>query len=258
MPDSSSLKPVDIPPETLRRVLRDDTGSACEFLAAVLDAQILLGEDALATDDLRALWTLYCRDCSPEEPARKLGLVAENEAGTCSISANLNQEVAAEVERHLMDQCIRLPQAEMRLGDLLEDFDRYCRDELQIQSAETGERSLSWGGKCFTSAGRCHHVLVRPAPVRLQAHRDHFFLMLCQLPESGTEKIVEFFVKSSALRQRVALFDLERALKINLTRSDVFVHFERFLRRRYGIRLVPAPELTQGLVDGALMAIEKG
>jgi hypothetical protein len=258
MSDSSGPKPVDIPPETLRHALRDRAGSACEFLAAVLDAQIVLGEEALSTDDLRPLWTLYCRDCAPEDPARKLGLAAEKEAGTCSISANLNQEVAEEVERHLMDECIRLPQAELRLGDLLEDFDRYCREELRIEPAETAGRSPSWGGKCFTSAGRCHHVLVRPAPVRLQAHRQHFVLLLCQLPQDGTEKIVEFFVRSSALRQRVALFDLERGLKINLTRSDVFVHFERFLRRKHGIRLAPAPDLTQGLVDGALMAIEKG
>ena len=52
--------------------------------------------------------------------------------------------------------------------------------------------------------------------------------------------------------------DLENGYKINLTRSDVFVHFERYLRRVHGLRLVVHPDLTQGLIDGGVMKLEMG
>jgi len=94
--------------------------------------------------------------------------------------------------------------------------------------------------------------------VLLRTHPESFLLLLCQLPATDTETIMELFVESSALRQRVAMVDLEKGFKINLTRSEIFVHFERYLRRVHRLRLAVHPDLTQSLVDGGIMKLEKG
>ena len=150
---------------------------------------------------------------------------------------------------------VHLPKGELTMEDLLEDFSIYCRGELKI---EIDDRTATWGGRCFSSSGLCHHVLIRPRPVLLRAHPEAFMLLLCDLAAASIDAIIERFVERPGFRRRLALVDLEKGYKINLTRSDVFVHFERYLRRVHGLRLVVHPDLTQGLVDGGIMKLEMG
>ena len=83
-------------------------------------------------------------------------------------------------------------------------------------------------------------------------------MMVCKLPETAIAAFVEAFVQSAPLRQRFAFYDLEKAQKINLTRSEVFVYFERYLRRAHGMRIGPAPALTQRLEDSGILSLQMG
>jgi hypothetical protein len=73
----------------------------------------------------------------------------------------------------------------------------------------------------------------------------------------GDEVLTGIFVQKPAVRQRVALYDLDQGQKMNLTRSDVFIHFERYLRWVHRLRVVPSPALTQSLLDSGLLVLEK-
>lgn len=114
-----------------------------------------------------------------------------------------------------------------------------------------------WGGTAYTSSGRTHLLLFRPFPLYPRAHPELYMLMICHLPQGGLEPITDLFVASASLRQRVALYDLDKGQKMNLTRSDLFIHFERFLRWTYGLRIVLSPELTQGLISAGILVLEK-
>ncbi len=54
------------------------------------------------------------------------------------------------------------------------------------------------------------------------------------------------------------VIDLGRLEKINAVRSSVFVYFEWFLRDAYGVKLLPAPAFTQGLIDRGIISLGFG
>ena len=239
--------------KALEKAIQEDRATGCALLCAFLDARILFQKEAVPLEELAPLWKVYCRECAPEEEAGYLGLLPSSEAGVCHLADS--EDVARRLAPHLDGQRLRLPQGDFTWGELLDGFTAYCRKELGI---EVDDRTATWGGRCFSSSGRCHHVLIRPRPVLLRPHPESFLLLLCQLPATDIGPVLELFVKSSALRQRLAMVDLEKGFKINLTRSEIFVHFERYLRRMHGLRLAVHPDLTRSLVDGGIMKLEKG
>jgi hypothetical protein len=239
--------------KAVEKAIREDRDAGCALLCACLDARILFQKEAVPLDELAPLWKLYCGECTPEEEAECLGLLPSSGAGICRL-ADI-EDGSRRLAAHLDGRRLRLPQGDLTLGELLDGFTAHCRQELGI---EIDDRMASWGGRCFSSSGRCHHVLIRPRPVMIRPHPDAFLLLLCGLPETDIGTILELFVESPALRQRLALVDLETGFKINLTRSEIFVHFERYLRRMHGLRLVVHPDLTRSLVDGGIMKLEKG
>jgi hypothetical protein len=239
--------------EALEKAIQHDRASGCAMLCAFLDAVILFQEEAVSFEELTPLWNLYCRECGLEEEAEHLGLLPSSEAGVCSLAGR--EEIARGLAFHLAGQRLHLPTGDLTLGELLDGFTAHCRQELGI---ETDDQTKTWAGRCFSVSGRCHHVLIRPRPVLLRPHADSFFLLLCQLPAAGIETIFELFIESPGLRQRLAMVDLEKGFKINLTRSEIFVHFERYLHRMHGLRLMIHPDLTQSLVNGGIIKLEKG
>jgi hypothetical protein len=235
--------------EPLERAIREDQSSGCALLCALLDAEILFQEPGLAVKDLKSLWRLYCQECAPEQEAERLAF----SGGVCSLADR--EEIARQLADRLARRQLYLPKGAITLKALLDDFAAHCQQELNIN---IDDRTSTWGGLCLASSGRCHHVLVRPCPVRLRAHPEAFMLLLCHLPQSGLDAVIELFVEQPGLRRRLAMVDPEKGFKINLTRSDIFVYFERYLRRIHGLRLAVHPELTRGLVDGGIMKLEKG
>ena len=69
-----------------------------------------------------------------------------------------------------------------------------------------------------------------------------------------TEAAVGRFLDDAALRSRVAVYDLVRLEKVNTVRCSIFVHFEWFLRDTYGVKILPAADFTQGLIDRGVIS----
>ena len=83
---------------------------------------------------------------------------------------------------------------------------------------------------------------------------DEPVLLIAQL----ADELVLRMLDEEPLRARLAVYDLARLEKINAVRSSVFVYFEWFLRDAYGVKLVPAPAFTQGLVARGIISLGMG
>jgi hypothetical protein len=76
--------------------------------------------------------------------------------------------------------------------------------------------------------------------------------------EPRLDDIVLAFLDDPGLRARLAVCDLGRLERIGTVRSSAFVYFEWFLRDEYGIKLVPTPAFTQGLIDRGVISLGMG
>jgi hypothetical protein len=231
------------------------------MLSTFLDAQLIFGETELSLDTLRPLFDVYWPKSSVVDATRelvRLGLLNNNPGSTYAVPREICRSVASTLEDDLIDYAFQGISGPTQFGTLLDGFSNYCLNELRVTLAEDNQLTQTWGGRAYTSAGQVHYLLLRPYPLHLRTHTDAHTLMLCELPDEGITTITDHFARSKALRQRLALYDLGRCQKINLTRSDVFVFFERYLRRVHGLRIAPAPALTQSLVDGGLLSLEMG
>lgn len=242
-------------------LLREGAAERCSALCALLDAQSIFQEPGLSLEQFEPLWDLYYPDCPlvrAIQSLSRMGLVQVSPESICTISPELCSTLAEEMDGFLSQQKIRLPKGDVSVGALLDDFvDYYCNGPGVDLPAEC-KPEKAFGGMRLFSSNRVQYVLFRTYPPVLHGHEESYILLVCSLPETVTEVIAGSFIKSPALRHRVALFDPERGLKFNLTRSDIFVHFERFLRRLYGVRMGPDPMLTQSLLDAALLSFDKG
>jgi len=70
--------------------------------------------------------------------------------------------------------------------------------------------------------------------------------------------LVEVFLDRPELRAKLAVCDLELLERLGTVRSSAFVYFEWFLRDAYGVKLLPAPAFTQGLIDRGLLSLGMG
>ena len=130
-------------------------------------------------------------------------------------------------------------------GELLDAFALYCRDELDdVTVLEESPTRLELGWKR-------ERVTVE---IRADLPDQGTVLVIGPLDESTARRLVD----DAALRGRVAVYDLDRLEKVNAVRSSVFVYFEWFLRDLYGVKIVPAPAFTQGLVAQGIISLGMG
>jgi hypothetical protein len=71
-------------------------------------------------------------------------------------------------------------------------------------------------------------------------------------------RLVEAYLDDVDLRARVAVVDLERLERIGAVRSSVFVYLEWFLRDTYGVKLLPNPRFTHGLIERGIIHLGMG
>lgn len=130
-------------------------------------------------------------------------------------------------------------------GELLDAFAGYCleTDELELLERTPTLLRVAWK--------RERSVVELTEAVDA---RGEPLLALTELADD----LVRRFLDDEALRSRVAVYDLERLEKINAVRSSVFVHFEWFLRDTYGVKLLPSPAFTQGLVERGIISLGMG
>jgi hypothetical protein len=136
-------------------------------------------------------------------------------------------------------------------GEILDAFARYCRDELDdVDVLESAPSRLALGWRRERSA------------IELRAG----FLFCERLADEGPVLLLgsigpqaaERFLAEEALRARVALLDLARLVKIAAARASVFVYFEWFLRDLYGVKILPEPMFTSGLVERGIISLGMG
>ena len=248
--------------EALRVLVRDKEESRLGVLYALLDAHLIFGEPGLFSEALRPLFEARyaSRGDSLVDTLTDLvrsGLLEASSQSLYTIPDALRQALAAELDRYINSYSLQLPKSAAHFRELLDDFFGFCQSEWPGR-LEMDPGTVAWGGRAFICEGRRHWVLLRPSPLWLNAHTESYTLLLCHLPAASIEPITEQLVSQPGLRYRLALCDLEQAHKMNLTRSDLFVYLERYLRRIHDLRLAPAPNFTDGLVDRGLLSLDKG
>jgi hypothetical protein len=248
--------------EAFRVLLGEKEETRLAVLTAVLDAHLLFGETGLTSEALRPLFEAWyaSHGASLADTLTDLVRTGLLEAGTDSryaVPEALRQTLAAELDSYIGFYPLQLPDGAVHFRELLDDFVRFCQSEWPGR-LEMDQGTRVWGGRAFTCEGRRHFLLLRPSPLWLNAHAESYTLLLCKLPEDSIEPITEQLASQPGLRYRLALCDLDKAHKMNLTHSDLFVYLERYLRRVHGLRLVPPSTFTQGLVDRGLLSLDKG
>ncbi|MER3410744.1 MAG: hypothetical protein C4306_11880 [Thermoleophilia bacterium] len=206
---------------------------------------------------LEALTDPRLGELSEAELASELaahGLIG-HDPGLLSRDEAAGRESGHELARHL-DEARRSRRIEwaartLTFGELLDTFARFCEEELEettvIERAPV-RLDLSWRRE--------------RARVELRAG-----LLFCERLAGGdpllllgdlTEAAVGRFLDDAALRSRVAVYDLVRLEKVNTVRCSIFVHFEWFLRDTYGVKILPAADFTQGLIDRGVISLGFG
>jgi len=249
------------PIEALGSMSQTEGEAPFSVLCTLLDAQLIFAETGLQIERLQPLFDAYWPEGSLIQTVGKLtdmGLLKKSAGSGYSVPSDRRSELVAECERYLLGYPFQFSHSTAEFGEVLEDFSRFASQEWKVDLTAKDTETGTWGGRVFRSGGHVHHLLLRPNPLELRAHAEAFVLVLCSLPDAVIHTVTEHFARSRALRQRFALYDLAQSQRINLTRSDVFVFFERYLRRVHGLRMAPPAALTQSLVDGGILSLEMG
>jgi hypothetical protein len=136
-------------------------------------------------------------------------------------------------------------------GEILDAFGRYCRDELDdvdVLEAAPSRLVLGWRRQRSTIELRAGLLFCD----RLAEHGPALLL------GSIGPKAAARFLEDEGLRSRVAVLDLARLEKIAALRSSAFVYFEWFLRDEYGVKILPEPVFTSGLVGRGIISLGMG
>ena len=208
----------------------------------------------LTPDRARALEALTDERLAPlAEGAVATALVAELEASGLLGQAG-RERAAAELDAFTTGRPIAWAAQTVTQGEVLAGFADHCRDELddvEVVEAEPARLVLAW---------RREQSRIELRAGFLGCERLAFetpTLLLGDI-EADLTSLVDAFVAEPALRSRLAVCDLARLEKINAVRSSVFVYFEWFLRDAYGVKLLPAPAFTQGLVERGVISLGMG
>ena len=139
-------------------------------------------------------------------------------------------------------------------GDVLAAFAEHCRDELaDVEVVENDPTFLEVRWRSETS-----RFELRNGFLGIDRLAGDASTML--LGEIGPDlrALVEVFLDRPELRAKLAVCDLELLERLGTVRSSAFVYFEWFLRDAYGVKLLPAPAFTQGLIDRGLLSLGMG
>jgi hypothetical protein len=139
-------------------------------------------------------------------------------------------------------------------GEVLAGFARHCRDELDDVEAVSDEDT------CLTVRWRAEESRfeLRNGFLGVDRLATETPTMLLGDIEPDLAALVSVFLDRPELRSRLAVCDLARLERLGTVRSSAFVYFEWFLRDAYGVKLVPVPAFTQGLIDRGVISLGMG
>jgi hypothetical protein len=136
-------------------------------------------------------------------------------------------------------------------GEVLDAFGRYCRDELddvEVVGSTPSRLALEWRRERSAIELRAGFLFCE------RLAEDGLVLLLGAIGPKASER----FLDDEGLRSRVALLDLVRLEKIAAVRSSIFVYLEWFLRDEYGVKILPEPAFTTGLVERGIISLGMG
>ena len=139
-------------------------------------------------------------------------------------------------------------------GEVLAGFARHCREELddvEVVSDEDTRLTVRWR----TEESRFE---LRNGFLGVDRLATDTPTMLVGDIEPDLAALVSVFLDRPELRSRLAVCDLARLERLGTVRSSAFVYFEWFLRDAYGVKLVPVPAFTQGLIDRGVISLGMG
>jgi hypothetical protein len=160
----------------------------------------------------------------------------------------------AAVERLVVERPIEWADHQLTQGELLAGFARHCADELDdVEVDELTPTVLV--ARWRTEVSR---IELRAGTVGIEHLLSEMPTMLVTAPGEDTDRLVTRFLDAPELRARLMVFDPSRLEKIGAVRSSVFVYFEWHLRDAYGVKVVPSPAFTRGLVDRGVISLGMG
>ena len=201
-------------------------------LEAVLDGRIGLRPDELAPELRTAL-----DDAGLLDPAR-------------------HGEAEAAVAESAVARAFTWGAARLTHGELLQAFAAHCADDLDDVVVEESTPTLlvaRWRRE--TSRVELRAGLVG---VGRLASETPTLLVADAGDDAEAQALVGAFLDDAELRARVLVFDPDRLEKTGAVRSSLFVYFEWFLRDAYGVKVLPAPAFTRGLIDRGIISLGMG
>jgi hypothetical protein len=178
------------------------------------------------------------------ESLEESGLLAESE----------HEDVLRMLARRSAERTIEWGTHTTTQGDVLAAFAEHCGDELaDVEVVEGGPTFLEVRWRSETS-----RFELRNGFLGIDRLASDGPTML--LGEIGPDlrALVDVFLDRPELRAKLAVCDLELLERLGTVRSSAFVYFEWFLRDAYGVKLLPAPAFTQGLIDRGLLSLGMG
>jgi hypothetical protein len=139
-------------------------------------------------------------------------------------------------------------------GEVLAGFAQHCRDELddvEVVSDEDTRLTVRWRAEESRFELRNGFLGVDRLATATPT-------MLLGDIEPDLAALVSVFLDRPELRSRLTVCDLARLERLGTVRSSAFVYFEWFLRDAYGVKLVPVPAFTQGLIDRGVISLGMG
>ena len=139
-------------------------------------------------------------------------------------------------------------------GEVLSAFFAHCAadlDDVAVVAAAPAELVVRWRDE--TS-----RFVLRNGVVGVEQRRGGPPLMVIAELGTAADGVVRAYLDDPALRASVAVCDLALLERIGAVRSSAFVYFEWFLRDAYGVKLLPAPAFTMGLIDRGILSLGMG
>jgi hypothetical protein len=143
---------------------------------------------------------------------------------------------------------------ELTYGDVLDAFAAHCDAELDdVDVVERTDEVLVARWRRETS-----RLELRAGFVGIRALASIEPTMLLGEVAEDEDRLVTAFLDDAELRARLAVCDLDRLERLGAVRSSVFVYLEWFLRDVYGVKLLPSPRFTHGLIERGVISLGMG
>ena len=164
------------------------------------------------------------------------------------------EEARRELAQRAVERAIEWASRSVTQGEVLAAFARHCRDELEdVEVVSETPSTLVTRWRSEES-----RFELRNGFLGIDRLASETPTMLLGDMEPSLGSLVEAFLDRPELRSRLAVCDLGRLERLGTVRSSAFVYFEWFLRDEYGVKLVPAPAFTQGLIDRGVISLGMG